>query len=68
MSHPEERFAVVILSKGQVVRVLGRGYSLAMALALVRSARQAPEPDGVPALVPQLLDLEIEAALPPRAV
>ncbi len=66
MSHLEERFAIVILSKGQVVRLLGRGYSLALALALVRSARQAPEPDGVPALVPQRLDLAIEAAMPQR--
>jgi len=66
MSHLEERFAIVILSKGQVVRLLGRGYSLALALALVRSARQAPEPDGVPALVPQWLDLAIEAAMPQR--
>lgn len=68
MSHLEERFAVVILSKGQVVRLLGRGYSLSLALALVRSARQAPEPDGVPALVPQWLDPPIDAALPPQAV
>jgi hypothetical protein len=66
MSHPEERFAVVILSNGQVVRLLGRGYPLSLALALVRSARQAPEPDGIPAIVPQWLDLEIEAALPQR--
>ena len=33
MSHLEERFSVVILSKGQVVRLLGRGYSLSLRLA-----------------------------------
>ena len=65
MSHFEERFAVVILSKGRVVRLLGRGYSLSLALALGARARQAPDPDGVPALVPQWLDLPIDAALPP---
>jgi hypothetical protein len=64
-SQLEERFAIVVLSSGRVVRLLGRGYSLALALALVRSAARAPEPDGVPAMVPQWLDLEIEEIMPP---
>ncbi len=67
MFHLEERFTIVILSKGQVVRLLGRGYSLTLALALVRSARRAPEPDGVPALVPQWFDHQIDAAPPGSA-
>ncbi len=53
MSPLEERFTVVILCQGRVVRLLGRGYSLSLALALLRSAGRIPDPDGVPALVPQ---------------
>jgi hypothetical protein len=53
MSPLEERFTVVILCQGRVVRLLGRGFSLSLALALVRSAGRVPDPDGVPALVPQ---------------
>jgi hypothetical protein len=61
MFHPEECFAkecftVVILCQGRVVRLLGRGYSLSLALALLRSAGRAAEPDGVPAMVRERLD------------
>jgi len=66
MSHTEERFAIVVLSSGRVVRLLGRGYSLALALALARSSARSPEPDGILALVPQRLDLEIEQIMPQR--
>ena len=70
MFHPqecftEERFTVVILCQGRVVRLLGRGYSLSLALALLRSAGRAPEPDGVPALVPQWIDWDVERIMPP---
>ncbi len=75
MSHLEERFTVVILCQGRVVRLLGRGYSLSLALALLRSAGRAPEPDGVPALVPQWvvpqwavpewIDEDVEQVMPP---
>ncbi len=65
MSPLEERFTVVILCKGRVVRLLGRGYSLSLALALVRSAGREPEPDGVPALVPQWIDWDVERIMPP---
>jgi hypothetical protein len=69
MSPLEERFTVVILCKGRVVRLLGRGYSLALALALLRSAGRAPDPDGVPALVPQWIvspggDWDVERIMP----
>ena len=39
MSPLEERFTVVILCKGRVVRLLGRGYSLSLALALLAFGR-----------------------------
>ena len=69
MFHPEECFAkecftVVILCQGRVVRLLGRGYSLSLALALLRSAGRAAEPDGVPALVPQWIDWNVERIMP----
>jgi hypothetical protein len=64
MSHLEECFTVVILCKGRVVRLLGRGYSLSLALALLRSAGRAAEPDGVPALVPHRLDPDAVHVMP----
>jgi hypothetical protein len=66
MSHLEERFTVVILYQGRVVRLLGRGYSLALALALLRSAGRARDPDGVPAMLPHWSDADVEQALPPE--
>jgi len=46
------KYSVVILSaRGQVVRVLGRSFSISMAAAILRSACRAPDPDGVPAIM-----------------
>jgi len=52
MSHPKDRYAVVILSAGKIVRIAGRFLSFREAIARLDLYRTMPIHDGVPAVTP----------------